>query len=100
MGLICFPVFTKLETLPVRIWRDHYVLHEIYHAHVLFYVNILNDHGKNVQFKHWENLLPGDMVVTHQKNIQDRVEMNYLFEENYSNNNIKIYKINGRKYST
>jgi 4-amino-4-deoxy-L-arabinose transferase-like glycosyltransferase len=77
--------------------RNHFIAHDTYHLHLLFYANLLNEKGENVQFKHWESLQPGDRVVAHQPNVKDYIENNYLFEEIYTRENVKIYKIDGTK---
>jgi len=76
---------------------NQYILHNGYNPALLFYANILNDQGKNVNFKRWENLEPRDVVIAHQDNVKESVEMNYLFEIQFIKKNIKIYKINGKK---
>ena len=76
--------------------KDYYLCYHGYAAHLLFYVNLLNDANQNVSFKDWNNLQPGDMIIASQSNVQSVIENNYSYELIGAVNNVKQYKINGK----
>lgn len=76
--------------------KDYYLCYQGYPAHLLFYVNLLNDANQNVSFKDWNNLQPGDKVIASQLNVQEVIEDKYLYQLIDSVKNVKQYKINGK----
>lgn len=77
--------------------QNHYLCYEDYYAHLLFYVNILNDNNQCVSFKDWHDLQAGDMIIASQSDVQENIEENYSFEITDSFQNVKKYKIHGTK---
>ncbi len=71
-----------------------------YHAHVLFYLNILNDKGQNIQFADIRTIEKGDEIIVYQDEIKAKLEKNYIFEKLYTQNKIDIVRIDGRKDDT
>ncbi len=69
--------------------KDHHLCYEGYNAHLLFYVNILNDANQNVDFKDWNNLQAGDMIIASQSNVQAVIENSYSYELIGAVNNVK-----------
>jgi len=54
------------------------VLYDGYCAHIMFYINLLNDKGKNITLKTSKEVKAGENVLTFQDNMQENVK-NYLF---------------------
>lgn len=77
--------------------NDQFLLYDGYNAHNLFYLNILNESGKRISFKDWENLDPLDVVFTHQNHIKQYVIENYAHEVISTEGNIITFKIYGNK---
>ncbi|MBN2174261.1 MAG: glycosyltransferase family 39 protein [Bacteroidales bacterium] len=76
---------------------NYLILHKNYNVHLMFYMNILNDEGRNIRFAKAEDIKPGDTIVIHQEEMKNFVEAHYNFEDLYTRKNVKIYKIDGRK---
>jgi 4-amino-4-deoxy-L-arabinose transferase-like glycosyltransferase len=51
----------------------------VMNTHLLFYVNVLNDQGKDIDFKDWNELESGDRVITHQDHIKDFIKQNFTY---------------------
>jgi hypothetical protein len=64
-----------------------------YHAHILFYLNQLNDLGQNIGFKDWVFLEKGDLIIASQSNVKQYIEQYYIYELISENKTIKKYKI-------
>jgi len=77
--------------------KNYCVCFQDYNAHLLFYVNILNDRNQNITFKHSKNLLSGDLVVASQDGVKEYIENNYIFETTGNYKSVKKYKILGEK---
>jgi len=73
------------------------LLYEGYHAHNLFYLNILNDKGIEISFKDWKKLEKEDVVIASQKNVKQYVEEHYNHQVLNSNGTIITYLIHGNK---
>jgi len=89
--------FLKDAVKSKRSVKDHYLCYDGYRAHLLFYVNILNEKNQNVGFKDWHNLQSGDRIIASQSNVQADIESKYSYELIGVVNNIKEYKIAGTK---
>jgi len=74
-----------------------YLLYDGYYAQNQFYVHILNDRGVRIDFKDYDKLEDGDVVIASQSNIKQYIEANYSSEVIKTNGNIVTYKIHGRK---
>jgi hypothetical protein len=66
-----------------------------YHAHLLFYVNILNDTGKQINFADWHSLKNGNIVIAFQEEIKNYIAQNYSYDIVEGYYNIITYKIRG-----
>lgn len=77
--------------------KNNYLCYTGYNAHLLFYVNILNDNKQNVSFKDWNSLMPENIVIASQTEVQSEIEKNYNYELLSDWHNVKKYKIYGRK---
>src|SRR5690606_12823316 len=77
--------------------NNQYLLYDGYNAHNLFYLNVLNDKGTQISFKHWENLNAMDIAIAFQNNVKQYVEDHYNHEIIQAKGNVVTYKINGRK---
>jgi 4-amino-4-deoxy-L-arabinose transferase-like glycosyltransferase len=77
--------------------QDHYVCFDGYKMQLQLYLNLLNEHSRNVGIKDWENLQSGDLVITSQPNVQEGIESRYETEITENFNIIKKYKIHGTK---
>jgi len=71
--------------------------HDTYNGHIKFYVNILNDEGKNITFKLAENLETNDVVLVYQDEIKQQIEKTYDVELLEIYHNISKYKINDKQ---
>ncbi len=77
--------------------HNTYISYEGYKAHLLFYVNILQDQGINTAFHDWKNLSPSDMVITHQNNVKQYIENKYKYKIIDTDKSVRKYKIYGTK---
>ncbi|RFC54158.1 ArnT family glycosyltransferase [Brumimicrobium aurantiacum] len=73
------------------------IVYHGYNAHLLFYVNILNNQSINLKFKDWKNLSAGDVVITNQIDINKNIEENYNHEVLETQGYIKTHIIYGSK---
>ena len=62
-------------------------------SHLLLYVNILNDNGKQVGFKDWRSLKPGNMIITSEPEVRNYIDKHYSYDIIESYYNIITYKI-------
>lgn len=72
---------------------NSYVLHEGYHAHILFYLNILNDKGSNIHFKAQNQLKAGDKIIADQENIHHFIQNNYDYNMINACDHVVMYHI-------
>ncbi|HLW29489.1 MAG TPA: glycosyltransferase family 39 protein [Brumimicrobium sp.] len=77
--------------------NNKFVLYDGYYAQNLFYLNILNDKGVNVQFKDWTKLDTNDIVIAHQEEVKEYLEEHYNYEIIHTEGNVITYKIYGSK---
>ena len=75
----------------------HYLLHDGYNAHNMFYVKILNDQGNTIAFKDWKSLEKDDLVIAHQQEVKSYIQDHYLYEIQNTIDNITIFEIYGKK---
>ncbi len=80
--------------------KDHYLCYDGYNAHLLFYIDMLNNKGQNVGIKDWHRLLPGDMIISSQPSVQEHIEENYQYGIIRSYLNVKTYSIYGNRGET
>ena len=73
-----------------------YLLYKGYNAHILFYLNILNDQGVNISFKDIGRLKKEDVVIAYQDKIKQYIDEHYKYEVLNTKGNIKTYKIYGK----
>lgn len=74
-----------------------YISYEGYNAHVKYYVDILNDHGRKVEFKDWKELKADDTVLVSHKAVQSELEKRYSYEVLLSERDLKGYRIISNK---
>ena len=72
---------------------DNFSILEDYSAHILFYVKVLNENGKNIILKRDKELKTGEIVLTYQNTVNEFVEENYNFNKIEEYYNITIYEI-------
>ena len=73
--------------------KNRLLLYDGYDAHITFYVDILNDKGINIARKNWEKLESGDVVITHQNQINEYIEKTYSCKLIESYGNVRVYQI-------
>lgn len=77
--------------------NNQYLVHDGYNAHLLFYLNILNDKGIAISFKDWQKLEPNDIVIASQNVIKDKLKSHYDFEVLKEDGSVSTYKIVKKK---
>jgi 4-amino-4-deoxy-L-arabinose transferase-like glycosyltransferase len=77
--------------------HQHYLVYDGYYAHLLFYLNVLNNKGIEISLKDKENLQPGDLVIVSQNHIKQYIEEHYKFDIKDTIGTVSIYKIYERK---
>ncbi|MFN4234420.1 MAG: ArnT family glycosyltransferase [Bacteroidia bacterium] len=77
--------------------NNHYLLYDGYNAHILFYLNVLNDKGTQISFKDWRHLNPMDITIAYQNHVKKYVEEHYKHDVIHTVGNVVTYKIYGRK---
>lgn len=77
--------------------HQHYLVYDGYYAHLLFYLNVLNDKGIEISLKDKENLQSGDLVIVSQNHIKQYIEEHYKFDIKDTIGTVSIYKIYERK---
>ncbi len=73
------------------------VCYEGYSPQINFYINMLNNAGKNIVRKDWNNLQPGEKIIASQHNIQQFIEENYSHQVVGGIENVKKYLIYEKK---
>ncbi len=73
--------------------RAYNICYDGYHAHILFYLNQLNDLGQQIGFKDWVFLEKGDLIIASQSNVKQYIEQYYIYELLSENKTIKKYRI-------
>jgi len=73
--------------------RAYNICYDGYHAHILFYLNQLNDLGQNIGFKDWVFLEKGDLIIASQSNVKQYIEQYYIYELISEHKTIKKYRI-------
>lgn len=73
--------------------QNCFVLYDGYFAQNLFYINILNDKGININLKDWKKLNNGDQVISTQKIINDYLTENYILKSIMVSNRVTKYEI-------
>jgi len=74
----------------------HVLSFEDYQAHNLFYVNLLNEKGAEVAFKHWHGLEPGDRAVAYQHGVKEYIRAHYHHELLRTHGAVEIYLIHAK----
>ncbi|MCL2245546.1 MAG: glycosyltransferase family 39 protein [Lentimicrobiaceae bacterium] len=69
------------------------ILYDEYSAPVLFYVNLLNENGKNITLRNSTFVKIGETVLTIQNQMKEFVEKNYDFNIVEQYENIVVYEI-------
>jgi len=67
------------------------------HDEVAFYVQLNKDAGTILDKKEKDDLLPGDRVFTVEHWINDHIEANYETETLYSEHDVRVYLIKGKR---
>ena len=81
-----------------RQWDNISVLHDGYAADLRFYVNILNEKGKNITLKEADKELEtGEIVLCSQHGVKWYVEQNYEYNTLDEFHNIRVYEIMNKK---
>ncbi len=68
--------------------------------HTLFYVYMLNEQNKKIDYKDISALQPNDKIIAYQKNTKEYIEQNYDYTEIYLADRINGYKIIKKKNSS
>jgi 4-amino-4-deoxy-L-arabinose transferase-like glycosyltransferase len=68
-----------------------------YNAHLLFYLDVLNDKGHKIDFADWHKLHVNEKAIAYQGDVKKYIEENYSFEIIRDDKSIRTYKITGIK---
>ncbi len=77
--------------------NGQYLLYDGYNAHIIFYLNVLNDKGARIELKDWGTMQKDDIGIAYQNKVKQYIEQHYIFDIINTNGNIITYKIHGRK---
>mgnify|MGYP000291846119 CR=1 FL=1 len=70
-----------------------YVVYEGYHAHIDYYLVLLDKEGKTSSLKSISEVEVGDVIILAQKELMDQLELQFKYEIVRRSNQCKIYKI-------
>ncbi len=73
------------------------IVHEDYNAHNLFYVQILNEQGKDISFIPMQEIKTGQTLIAYQGHVKKYIEDNYHHEVVKTHGNITTYTLYGTK---
>jgi hypothetical protein len=74
--------------------RDNFtILYDEYPAPIMFYVNSLNDKGKNIALRANKEVKTGEIVLTSQNNMKEFLENKYDFNIVEVFENVNVYEI-------
>ena len=73
------------------------VVYNDYAPHIRFYINILNEKGKNISFKEKEKLEAGEIILCSQDEVKEYIKENYEYKISEEYYNIAICEIIDRK---
>ncbi len=79
--------------------KNQTLCYEGYHAHLDFYINLMNAKGTNVHLKNWTEVQPGEIVFTYQDTIKNHLINIFDLDTLKKFNGVNTYKINERKQS-
>jgi 4-amino-4-deoxy-L-arabinose transferase-like glycosyltransferase len=69
------------------------VLYDDYPAHIMFYINVLNDKGKHISLRNSNEVQTGETILTAQNHTKEFLETHYNYDVIDEFKNIKVYKI-------
>lgn len=69
--------------------------HDTYNAHLMFYVKVLNEQGKNIQSLSKHDLKPGMRAMATEGYVKETIEHDYDFRLLHENGALRIYEITG-----
>ncbi len=72
------------------------IVHDGYHAHLLFYIHQLEEKGIFMKLTGKRDLQPGDIAIAYQQKVKDYIANNYEEEILEVNKEVVTYKINGK----
>ena len=73
------------------------VLYDDYSAHIKFYINLLNEKGKNISLRKSKNANSGEIVLTSQDEMKKFLEENYNCKTLENFYNLRLYEVVGEK---
>ena len=76
---------------------NFFITYDGYGAHIRFYINILNDKGKNIDFKEKEDLEAGDITLCSQGGAKKYINEKYEYKILEEYHNAVMYEITGKK---
>ncbi|MDR2979236.1 MAG: glycosyltransferase family 39 protein [Bacteroidales bacterium] len=76
---------------------DFIVLYTDHPAHILFYVDVLQDKGKNISLRNKKEVKIGEIVLASQDEVKQSIELEHDYNVVDEYDNVKIYKIIGKK---
>jgi hypothetical protein len=76
-----------------RDWKNFSIPYDGYAAHVRFYVNILNEKGKNISIKERNEVKVGEVVLFSQEGVKRFLEENFEYEILEAFYNVGIYEL-------
>jgi len=69
------------------------ILYDGYSAHIRFYVNLLNENGKNISFGNSNEVKSGEIILTPQDKMKKHVEEKYEYKVIEDFYNLRLYEI-------
>ncbi len=85
--------FLKEAVNSQRSIKQHNICYDGHNAHLSFYLSLLNEKNQQVGFKDKRFLVPGDLVIASQYDVQQYIEKHYSFEVTNTYYNVKTYTI-------